>query len=113
MSFFTIPVAPEAEKYLLVVTDEMHERPAIIWDRQTANSGRITKEHLMTRDELIHLVERIMAGEGTESEHGELVRQLKENVPHPRAVGLIYFSDPPLSAAQVVDEALAYRPIAM
>lgn len=67
----------------------------------------------MSRDELIELVERIMAGEGTESEHDELVRLLEANVPHPRVVNLIYHSEPQLSAAEVVDEALAYRPIAL
>ncbi|GAA0971701.1 MULTISPECIES: bacteriocin immunity protein [Streptomyces violaceusniger group] len=65
----------------------------------------------MTRDELIDLVERIMAGEGTESEHDSLVTLLERNVPHPRVLGLIYYSDPPLTAEEVVDKALAYRPI--
>ncbi|MEV0262609.1 bacteriocin immunity protein [Streptomyces sp. NPDC050617] len=67
----------------------------------------------MTRSELIQLVERIMAGEGSESEHDALVRTLEENVPHPRVLGLIYYSDPALTAEQVVDQALAYRPIAL
>ncbi|KAK1180828.1 bacteriocin immunity protein [Streptomyces sp. NBS 14/10] len=65
----------------------------------------------MTRDELVNLVERVMAGEGTESEHDALVRLLEENVPHPRVLNLIYYSDPPLTAQEVVDKALAYRPI--
>ncbi|MYU09282.1 hypothetical protein GTZ78_00860 [Streptomyces sp. SID8361] len=65
----------------------------------------------MTRDELINLVERIMAGEGTESEHDGLVSLLERNVPHPRVLDLIYYSDPPLTAEEVVDKALAYRPI--
>ncbi|MET9802197.1 bacteriocin immunity protein [Streptomyces sp. NPDC006368] len=67
----------------------------------------------MNRDELIRLVERIMAGEGTEEEHDQLVQLLQKNVPHPRVVGLIYHSSPPLSAEEVVDQALAYRPIAL
>ncbi|WP_181764094.1 bacteriocin immunity protein [Streptomyces albidus (ex Kaewkla and Franco 2022)] len=65
----------------------------------------------MTRNELVALVDRIMVGEGTEREHDELVDQLVENVPHPRVVGLIYQSDPPLTTEQVVDEALTYRSI--
>nr|WSX78867.1 bacteriocin immunity protein [Streptomyces sp. NBC_00899] len=67
----------------------------------------------MSRDELIRLVERIAAGEGTESEHDGLVRLLEANVRHPTVVDLIYRSGPQLSAAEVVDEALAYRPIAL
>ncbi|MEW2032723.1 bacteriocin immunity protein [Streptomyces roseifaciens] len=65
----------------------------------------------MTRDELIQLVERVMAGEGTEREHDGLVDLLEESVRHPRVLDLIYYSDPPLTAEEVVDEALAYRPI--
>ncbi|WP_156726548.1 bacteriocin immunity protein [Streptomyces apocyni] len=67
----------------------------------------------MTRDELIRLVERIMAGEGTEEEHDDLVHRLQENVPHPRVIGLIYHSNPELTAEEVVDQALSYRPIAL
>lgn len=65
----------------------------------------------MTRDELIALAERIMVGEGPESEHDELVDELTENLPQPRVIGLIHHSDPPLTAEQVVDQTLAYRPI--
>ncbi|GAA1719364.1 bacteriocin immunity protein [Streptomyces yatensis] len=66
----------------------------------------------MTRDELVDLVTRIMAGEGTEKKHDELVLKLR-HVPHPRVLDLIYYSDPPLPPTEVVDKALAYRPIAL
>ncbi|MBT1187410.1 hypothetical protein HET69_26280 [Streptomyces sp. CJ_13] len=67
----------------------------------------------MTREELIHLVERIMAGEGTEEEHDALVQLLENNVRHPAVTDLIYYHQPKLSASQVVDAALAYKPIAL
>lgn len=65
----------------------------------------------MTRNDLIDLVEEVMRGAGTEEEHDVLVHTLERNVPHPRVVELIYYTDPPLTAAEVVDEALAHRPI--
>ncbi|MFI1968094.1 hypothetical protein BLA24_21155 [Streptomyces cinnamoneus] len=68
----------------------------------------------MTREELIQLVERIMAGEGeTEAEHDELVHTLERNVIHPAVTDLIYHTRPELTAEEVVDRALAYKPIAL
>lgn len=67
----------------------------------------------MNRTELIHLVERIMAGEGTEEEQDALVQLLEDNVRHPAVTDLIYYHTPKLSASEVVDEAMAYRPIAL
>ncbi|MDX3641098.1 bacteriocin immunity protein [Streptomyces sp. MB09-02B] len=68
----------------------------------------------MSRDELIRLVEGIMAAEGaTEREEDAMLRLLERNVSHPRVSDLIFYSDPPLSAAQVVDIASSYRPFAL
>ncbi|MFJ7049453.1 hypothetical protein CTU88_42275 [Streptomyces sp. JV178] len=68
----------------------------------------------MSRDELIRLVERIMAAEGaTEREEDSMLRLLEESVAHPRVSDLIFYSDPPLSAEQVVDAALSYEPFAL
>ncbi|WP_171161685.1 bacteriocin immunity protein [Streptomyces sp. I05A-00742] len=68
----------------------------------------------MDRDGLVRLVRRIMAGEGeTEAEHNALVAELRRNVLHPAVTDLIYHRRPELSAEEVVDEALAYRPIAL
>ncbi|MEU6987346.1 bacteriocin immunity protein [Streptomyces sp. NPDC046324] len=67
---------------------------------------------VLTRDELILLVERIMEGEGSEEEHDALIAELKRNVRHPRVTDLIYYpenGEP--TAEQVVDTALSYRPI--
>lgn len=54
-----------------------------------------------------------MAGEGTEEEHDALVQLLENNVRHPAVTDLIYYHQPKLSASQVVDAALAYKPIAL
>lgn len=68
----------------------------------------------MTRDELVRLVERIMAGEGeSEADHDTLIDLLERNVPHPAVTDLIYYNEPSLTAGEVVDKALAYRPIAL
>jgi hypothetical protein len=73
----------------------------------------------MTRPELVALVERILSGEGTEEEQAELRRTLERNVPHPRVTDLIYyprlegFEQDDLTAGEVVDAALAYKPIAL
>jgi hypothetical protein len=67
----------------------------------------------MPRGELVRLVARIMAGEGTEGEHEDLVLSFRENVPHPRAVDLIYAPGADMTAEEVVDAALSYRPFAL
>lgn len=67
----------------------------------------------MTRDELIGLVEKIMAADCSETEHEALVELLEKSVLHPRVLDLIYHTKPELTAEEVVDQALAYRPIAL
>ncbi|WP_406174218.1 bacteriocin immunity protein [Streptomyces sp. NBC_00996] len=73
----------------------------------------------MTRAELIVLVERILTGEGTDEEQAELRRTFERSVPHPRITDLIYyprlegFDQDDLTAEQVVDAALACKPIAL
>ncbi|MFK0103293.1 hypothetical protein [Streptomyces sp. NPDC091217] len=66
-----------------------------------------------TRDEPIRLVQQIMDARLPEREHDALLEGLKQSVLHPRVSGLIYYSAPELTAEEVVDEALAYRPIAL
>lgn len=63
----------------------------------------------MTREELIKLVEEIMMWEGTEEELTKKLDILKKNVPHPNPINLIYWDD--LTAEEVVDKALSYKPI--
>jgi hypothetical protein len=66
------------------------------------------------RTELIELVRTLIEGTvGDEDEHRWLDR-LEAAVPDPRVSDYIYWdrSDPPLTAEQIVDKALSYRPIA-
>lgn len=68
------------------------------------------------RSDLIRLVQHIMAAQGTEEEIAQWVNDFKNRVPHPHAANLIYYphrsglgNDP--SAEEIVDAALAYKPI--
>jgi hypothetical protein len=67
----------------------------------------------VNRDELIELVERIRSGDGSEDQEDQWVVDLKAAVADPRIADYIFWdkSDPPLTADQIVDRALAYRPI--
>lgn len=74
------------------------------------------KSESMSRDELIELVRRIMAGEGESQEEADrLVEQFLANVPHPEADGLIFYPDQYFghepTAEEVVDRALSYKPL--
>ena len=63
----------------------------------------------MERDELVNLVRRLAAADGTEEEQDALLELLEQNVPHPEVADLIYY--PPggneLSPEEIVDRALA------
>ncbi|WP_019423951.1 hypothetical protein [Paenibacillus sp. OSY-SE] len=68
-------------------------------------------EPKLNREQLIELTAQILACEGTEAEIDHKVNQLADNVPHPEVTDLIFWSDEGYSAEQIVDMALAYRPI--
>ena len=63
----------------------------------------------MTRKELIVAVRRIIDAEGTEEEINSLIDQVSQALPHPRWTDLIFQAAGPVTAEQVVDEALDYR----
>jgi hypothetical protein len=64
----------------------------------------------LTRDQLIDLVERIQRADyETEVDGDRLLTRLKQSVPDPAVSDLIFWHEPPLSAAEVVDRALSYR----
>jgi hypothetical protein len=69
----------------------------------------------LSRDELIDLVGRVMRAEGSESDLDAWLDLIEDSVPCPigHVTDLIFY--PPggqeLSAEEVVDRALAYRPI--
>ncbi|MCT2278492.1 e9imm peptide [Micromonospora chalcea] len=70
----------------------------------------------LTRDEAVALVERIMSVDyADDDELGGWLDQLERDLvcPDGYVSGLIYWSDTELTAAEVVDRALAYQPIRM
>ncbi|MGV9976654.1 e9imm peptide [Micromonospora wenchangensis] len=68
----------------------------------------------LTRDEAVALIERIMrldyAGDG---ELNDWLDRLERDLVCPDVSDLIFTTIPELTATEVVDRALAYRPIAM
>lgn len=69
------------------------------------------EQRRLSRDELIELVRKIAASDGDEETTDVWIDLLDRNVPHPAAAGLIFHSDPELTPEEIVDAALAYRPI--
>jgi hypothetical protein len=67
----------------------------------------------MTKSELIDLVKRIIAAQGTEEEIDGLITLLEQSVPHPRVSDLIYYPEREMTAEEIVDAALSYRPISL
>lgn len=68
------------------------------------------------RATLIRLVEFLMSAQGTEEEQAEVLRDLESRVLDPRVSDLIFWPqhegfDREVTALEVVDAALAYRPI--
>jgi hypothetical protein len=63
----------------------------------------------MTRDELILLVDKIMKCQGTENEIDEMIKLLEKNVIDPEVTNYIYYEEN--TPEEVVDKALAYKPI--
>jgi hypothetical protein len=64
---------------------------------------------LMNRDELVELVKKIKEDECSEDEINSWIDLLHENVPHPDASDLIFYSKEELSAEEIVDKALNYK----
>lgn len=79
---------------------------------------RLSRPGALSREELVAIVQRILDGEGTEEEQDRLVRLFDESVTHPEASDLIFWpkrypdgSWPEPTADEIVDAALAYKPI--
>ncbi|MEU9986290.1 hypothetical protein AB0E10_05655 [Streptomyces sp. NPDC048045] len=64
-----------------------------------------------SREELVRMVQQLIDARLPEDEEDRLLDELQANVLDPRVSNLIYYSDPPLTAEEVVDQALAYRSI--
>lgn len=80
----------------------------------------LSKPGALPRDQLVALVEQILAAieTGTDAEQDRLVQTFRQSVAHPAASDLIFWpkrlpdgSWPDPSPEEIVDEALAYRPI--
>jgi len=68
------------------------------------------------REELVRLVTFLMSAEGTEEDQDDALKELEGRVLHPRVSALIFWPreegfDRELTPGEVVDVALAYRPI--
>lgn len=68
------------------------------------------------REELVRLVTYLMSADCTEEEQDAALKELEAHVPHPRVSALIFWPrqegfDRELTPDEVVDVALAYRPI--
>ncbi|OAX50913.1 hypothetical protein [Paenibacillus sp. AD87] len=62
----------------------------------------------------LHLVERVrnlMNAEGTEDELDEMLTELEQEMPYAEISNLIFWDDRDLTPEQIVEEALAARPI--
>ena len=68
-------------------------------------------ENKLSRLELIELVEKIMKSNGAEEEIDNMIEELERNVPHPEVSDLIFWNEEELTPEQIVDIALAYKPI--
>lgn len=65
----------------------------------------------LNRTELIQLVQRIKACDGTEAEVDEMISALAANIIHPVGTNLIFRPKRKMTAEELVDEALSHTPI--
>ena len=67
----------------------------------------------LSREKLIRLVERIRAGseDGTQDDVVEWLTLLENNVPDPDVSDLIFHSEHRMTSEQIIERALAYKPI--
>lgn len=66
----------------------------------------------LTKQELVNLVDRIMNAEySSEEERDGWIELLEKNVLYPEVSDLIFYSDKEMTPEEVVEAALAYRPI--
>jgi len=67
---------------------------------------------LTTRAEIISLIEKIMVDDfETEEESDNAIGILEASVPDPKVTNLIFWPEEELSAEQVYDKAMSYKPI--
>ena len=64
-----------------------------------------------SKAELVELVGKLQRCEGTDDEQTVWLLLLERNVPHPAISDLIYHSGSDLTAEEIVEQALAHKPI--
>lgn len=66
----------------------------------------------LSRFELIQLVRKVAEGEcSSESERDKLINIIEANIPAPDITSFIFHHEPELTPEEIVDKALAYKPI--
>lgn len=65
----------------------------------------------MNKQELISMVQKIIDCNGTDKEIDEMMKVVSKEVPDPAWTNLIYYNDEELTAEQIVEKALSYKPI--
>ena len=65
----------------------------------------------MDEKELLELITKLANGEGSDSEAQNWLQTINRNVPFPDVSELIFYHDPELSPQQILEKALAYKPI--
>jgi hypothetical protein len=70
---------------------------------------------VVSREELINLVQRLLNPQpgDTDEDQQSWMNQIKESVPDPNVSGYIFWDYRGETAEQIVDKALAYRPISL
>lgn len=64
-----------------------------------------------SREELIEMVQKLIDATLPEEDLDSFLEEVERNVPHRRTMNLIYHTNPQLTAEEVVDKALSYRPV--
>lgn len=66
----------------------------------------------MEKQELIKIVKRLQTADfSSEKKGNELLELLEKNVLHPQVSDLIFWNDTELTAEEIVEKALSYKPI--
>lgn len=65
----------------------------------------------MRRDEMVQLVEQIVGCDGTEAEIDAKIMLSEKSTVCPDVIDLMFHHEPELTAEEVVDAILAYKPI--
>ncbi|WP_410982832.1 e9imm peptide [Bacillus cereus] len=65
----------------------------------------------LSKDELVTLVQKLMDGEGEEWEQTIWLDMVESSVVDPKISDYIFWSDEELTAREIIDKALAYKPL--